>query len=60
MEHLQTPNRHSSGRFVKGRSGNPAGRRRGSTGHAAELRRAEEAGLALALSQYPNQGNCLP
>ena len=40
--------RHSSGRFVKGVSGNPSGRPKGSTGHAAELRRLEEDALKLA------------
>ena len=47
VDHPTQP-RHSSGRFTKGVSGNPAGRPKGSTGHAAELKRLEEAGLALA------------
>lgn len=38
----------SNGRFKRGQSGNPAGRTKGSTTHAAELRRAEEDALALA------------
>ena len=45
----QTPNtRSSNGRFTKGVSGNPAGRPKGSTGHAANLKQLEEAGLDLA------------
>ena len=42
--------RHPSGRFVKGRSGNPAGRPKGSTGHIAELRRLEEDALKLGIN----------
>ncbi len=41
-------NRHLIGRFVKGVSGNPKGRPRGSTGHNAELRRVEEDTITLA------------
>ena len=40
--------RPSNGRFVKGASGNPSGRPRGSGSHETELRRQEEDGLALA------------
>ena len=36
------------GRFTKGASGNPSGRPRGSGSNETELRRLEEAGLALA------------
>jgi hypothetical protein len=38
----------SKGRFAKGQSGNPSGRPKGSSGHAAELRRLEASGLTLA------------
>ena len=41
-------NRQQDGRFVKGQSGNPTGRPKGTTTHAAELRRAEEDALKLA------------
>ena len=40
--------RPSNGRFVKGASGNPSGRPRGSGSHETELRRLKEAGLDLA------------
>jgi hypothetical protein len=40
--------RSSKGRFVKGQSGNPAGRPKGTRTHVAELRRAEENALTLA------------
>jgi len=36
------------GRFVKGQSGNPKGRPKGSTGYAAELKRLEDDALTLA------------
>jgi hypothetical protein len=36
------------GRFVKGQSGNPNGRPKGSTGHNAELRKLEDDALTLA------------
>ena len=48
MARLPTNNRPSNGRFAKGVSGNPSGRPRGSGSHETELRRLEEAGLALA------------
>ena len=38
----------SRGRFQPGQSGNPAGRPKGTTTHAAELRRVEEDALKLA------------
>ena len=40
--------RRPNGRFAEGQSGIPAGRPKGSTTHASDLRRLEEAGLALA------------
>ncbi len=45
-----TNNRPPNGRFVKGTSGNPSGRPRGSGSHETELRRLEEAGLDLAVN----------
>jgi len=48
MAHQQTHARLSSGRFVKGQSGNPAGRSKGSTNHAADLRRLEKDAIKLA------------
>ena len=48
MAKLPTNNRPKNGRFVKGASGNPSGRPRGSGSQETELRRLEEAGLALA------------
>jgi hypothetical protein len=39
-----------SGRFVKGQSGNPRGRPRGSGSHATELRRLEEDAIELAVN----------
>ena len=38
----------NTGRFVKGQSGNPKGRPKGSSSHNSELRRAEEDALKLA------------
>jgi hypothetical protein len=43
-----TSTNRKKGRFIKGRSGNPAGRPKGSTSHAADLRRLEEDALKLA------------
>jgi hypothetical protein len=48
MEILSPPTRQPSGRFRKGVSGNPAGRAKGTTVHAANLRRAEEDAIKLA------------
>ncbi len=48
MTHQLTNTSRRQGRFVKGESGNPAGRPKGSTGHNAELRRLEDAALTLA------------
>jgi len=48
MAKLQTNNHPKNGRFVKGLSGNPSGRPRGSRSRETVLRRQEEAGLALA------------
>lgn len=48
MAHRPTKTNRQRGRFIKGQSGNPAGRPKGSTGHAADLRRLEEDALKLA------------
>jgi hypothetical protein len=48
MDTRPTKPLRQQGRFVKGQSGNPRGRPKGSTGHATELRRSEEDGLKLA------------
>ena len=48
MAKLPTNNRPKNGRFVKGASGNPSGRPRGSRSRETELRRLEDDGLALA------------
>jgi hypothetical protein len=48
---IKHPRRNQfNGRFVAGQSGNPAGRPKGSTGHAAELRRLEDEALKLAIN----------
>jgi hypothetical protein len=48
MEKLPATTNPIDGRFVKGKSGNPAGRPKGSTGHAADLQRLEASGMKLA------------
>jgi hypothetical protein len=48
MVNQSTLPRPNTGRFVKGQSGNPKGRPKGSTSHNSELRRAEEDALKLA------------
>lgn len=48
MASQPTKTSQKRGRFKKGQSGNPAGRPKGSTGHAADLRRLEEDALKLA------------
>jgi hypothetical protein len=50
MGRKSTKSNHLRGRFSKGKSGNPRGRPKGSTGHAAELRRLEEDALKLAVN----------
>jgi hypothetical protein len=42
--------RPQSGRFVKGISGNPAGRPKGASGREAELRRLEDDAIALGVN----------
>ncbi len=48
MEILPPRSKRPSGRFKKGQSGNPAGRAKGTTVHAANLRRAEADAIKLA------------
>ncbi|MBT3558530.1 MAG: hypothetical protein HN491_12270 [Rhodospirillales bacterium] len=48
MEILPPRSKRPNGRFRKGQSGNPAGRAKGTTVHAANLRRAEEDAIKLA------------
>ena len=48
MVNQSTLPRPNNGRFVKGHSGNPKGRPKGSSSHSSELRRAEEDALTLA------------
>jgi hypothetical protein len=48
MANQTTNTRPNTGRFVKGQSGNPKGRPKGSSSHSSELRRAEEDALTLA------------
>ena len=48
MANKTAKDKFNSGRFKKGQSGNPAGRAKGTTVHAANLRRAEEDAIKLA------------
>ncbi len=47
---MRTASTTATGRFQPGQSGNPAGRPRGSTTHAAQLRRLENDALKLAVN----------